>query len=120
MACERSGLSCVFPDRARLPRGRKRGSKATNGEILKRLNKLEELLAQSKTREEGESGQHRKEGAPLGKGTENNSPSIDDGSRKGSLGAKENKVTTKEDVVEGIDRYLGGQFWKSFTSEVGG
>ena len=121
VACDRSGLSCVFPDRARLPRGRKRGSKATNGEILKRLNKLEELLALSKTGEDEDSGQKGQEGEQAGKSSETSGPKVDNGSRTGSIGAnsmKENKVIMRDEGVGGLDRYLGSHFWNSLTSEV--
>ncbi len=120
VACDRSGLSCTFPDRARLPRGRKRGSKATNGEILKRLNKLEELLAQSKNRQEGDCGQKGQEREPVRKSPETSGPKIVDGCRTEPLGANEIKVIVKEEGVGGLDRYLGSQFWNSLTSEVSG
>ena len=119
VACDRSGLSCVFPDRARLPRGRKRGSKATNGEILKRLNKLEELLAQSKDRQEGEAPQKAQEGGSAGKSPETSSPNVDSGSRTGSIGGKE-KASGKEEGAGGLDRYLGSHFWNTLSSEVSG
>ena len=118
VACDRSGLSCVFPDRARLPRGRKRGSKATNGEILKRLNKLEELLAQSKSTQEGEAGQNSQDGESAGRTPETNSPKNDNPSRTGSIGGKENKAAGKEEGAGGLDRYLGSQFWNSLSNEV--
>lgn len=119
VACDRSGLSCTFPDRARLPRGRKRGSKATNGEILKRLNKLEELLAQSKNRQEGESGQKGQEREPVQKIPETSGPNTVDGCRTESLGMNRDKGIVEEEGVGGLDRYLGSQFWSSLTNEVG-
>lgn len=121
VACDRSGLSCIFPDRARLPRGRKRSSKATNGEILKRLYKLEELLAQSKNGQEEDSGQKGREGESAGKTSETSGPKVDNGSWTGSIGpncTKENTVTVREEGVGGLDRYLGSQFWNNLASEV--
>lgn len=118
VACDRSGLSCTFPDRARLPRGRKRGSKATNGEILKRLNKLEELLARNKNRQEDEPGQKDQEGEPVRKSPETSGPKAANGCRTELMGANQNKVTVENEGVWGLDRYLGSQFWNSLTSEV--
>ena len=115
VACDRSGLSCVFPDRARLPRGRKRGSKATNGEILKRLNKLEELLAQSENRQDGEPKHKSQERETAGKIPGTSSPKNDNPSQTGSVSGKE---TTAKEGVGGLDRYLGSQFWNSLSSEV--
>ncbi len=123
VACDRSGLSCTFPDRARLPRGRKRGSKATNGEILKRLNKLEELLAQSKNSQEGASGQKLGDDKPEQKTPEAGKPEVATGCRNESIGTdspSENTVTVKEEGLWGLDRYLGSQFWNRLTSEVSG
>ena len=122
MACDRSGLPCTFPDRARLPRGRKRGSKATNGEILKRLNKLEELLAQNKTRQEGEDEQKGQE-EPVRKSPETGTQRVHHDSQVESTvrnAVKDNQAAVREEGAGGLDRYLGGQFWNTLTNEVSG
>lgn len=109
-ACERSCLSCVFPNRARLPRGRTGGSKATNNELLRRLSKLEELLENAQKNENNE---------PIkpattynSRGTSGSTPNIESGAADG---AASQHVTN-----EALDKYIGTNFWKSLIHEVGG
>ena len=121
VACDRSGLSCTFPDRARLPRGRKRGSKATNGEILKRLNKLEELLAQSNAIQEEGIGPETQTTEPVQKSPDAGSHKSSEGSQVGSSGtrvAEEKKLPVGQDGAGGLDRYLAGHFWDNLSNEV--
>lgn len=119
VACERSGLPCVFPDRARLPRGRKRGSKSTNGEILKRLNKLEELLANNKNGQgEEASFEAAEHGNPRGASSIASQVTEKPGQTRteNTVGVRTNGEELDE---EGLDRYLGSTFWRSLTNEVG-
>lgn len=112
-ACDRSSLTCVFPNRARLPRGRTSVSKATNVELLRRVNKLEELLDKAS----GETN------------IDNTKPSVPP-SRNGHANPAQNfdpnPSGTSEDLVihhgvrdEVLDRYMGSNFSKSLNYEVG-
>lgn len=110
-ACERSSLPCIFPNRARLPRGRTGGSKTTNNELLHRLTKLEELL------EKANQGGRRISG-PASRTT-----SADAVGRSGSgsspsetFAAREISPTVSEDA---LNKYIGSTFWKTLTHEVG-
>lgn len=42
--CQRSGVKCVFPPPARLPRGRQGGRRKADSELLQRIAKLESLV----------------------------------------------------------------------------
>ncbi|MCJ1268877.1 hypothetical protein MMC22_008765 [Lobaria immixta] len=113
-ACERSSLPCVFPNRARLPRGRTGGSKTTNVELLRRLNKLEELL--EKANQEGKDGLI-KPSRPTSQ-----SPRVEAVRRSGSsptetVVAREISPAVSEDA---LNKYIGSTFWKSLTHEVEG
>ena len=110
-ACDRSSLVCVFPNRARLPRGRTGGSKATNIELLRRLNKLEELL--EKANQEG-------------KDDETKSPISSSSTRSGSgqvldtaiAESPKEGVNTQIGGDRDLNRYIGSTFWRSLTRQV--
>lgn len=113
-ACDRSSLPCVFPNRARLPRGRTGGSKTTNNELLRRVNKLEELLDKASGETNVDSA---KPSVPLPRDAYADSTQC--------LDLKPRR--TSEDLAirhglqdEALDRYLGSNFWKSLTYEVWG
>lgn len=113
-ACERSSLQCVFPNRARLPRGRTGGAKATNVELLRRLNKLEELL------EKGNLDRKDKPARTSGASPDVKEP---EAARKPSAspsqtpGERAMSSSSSDDV---LNRYMGTHFWKSLTNEVCG
>lgn len=113
-ACDRSSLTCVFPNRARLPRGRTGGSKTTNVELLRRVNKLEELLDKA-------SGEANVDGSKP------SVPSSQGGRSNAAQPVDFSPSETSEDLFpsptvhnEALDRYIGRNFWKSLTYEVGG
>ena len=107
-ACERSNLTCVFPNRARLPRGRTGGSKTTNVELLRRVNKLEELLEKAVNNRKNDPAQPSAELSGRGRS---------DSALNFELGAAERPTHQKvEDDV--LDRYIGSNFWKSLSHEV--
>lgn len=107
-ACERSSLPCVFPNRARLPRGRTGGSKTTNNELLHRLNKLEELL--EKANQQGKKPPRAASQASADTvGRSGSSPSE-------SIAAQESSPAVSEDA---LNKFIGSTFWKSLTHEVG-
>lgn len=107
-ACERSSFTCVYPNRARLPRGRTGGSKTTNVELLRRVSKLEELL--EKASQDGKLGSLKTSGEHIRR-------KHSDPAQEFGFGAAETPTTPKvEDDV--LDRYIGSNFWKSLTVEV--
>lgn len=107
-ACERSNLTCVFPNRARLPRGRTGGSKTTNVELLRRVNKLEELLG--KAHDNGKNTSTKPSVEHLTRGRSDSALTVDFGAAEGPTSPK------VED--EALDRYIGSYFWKNLTREV--
>ena len=116
-ACDRSSLTCVFPNRARLPRGRTGGSKTTNVELLRRVNKLEELLDKASGEANHDSTASSAQLSPM-------SPS---GHANGSQSVDMKPISTAQDSVsshpvrdEALNRYIGRNFWKNLTYEVGG
>lgn len=113
-ACERSSLPCVFPNRARLPRGRTGGSKTTNVELLRRLSKLEELL--EKANQEGKDA-FTKPSRPPSRTTAADTISRAASSPTETLIAREISPTVSEDA---LNKYIGSTFWKSLTREVSG
>lgn len=113
-ACDRSSLTCVFPNRARLPRGRTGGSKTTNVELLRRVNKLEELLDKASGEANVDSS---KPSAPLSQGRRSNSVQPVDLSPSEASDDLFPSATVRD---EALDRYIGRNFWRSLTYEVGG
>ena len=112
-ACERSSLPCVFPNRARLPRGRTGGTKTTNVELLRRLSKLEELL--EKANREGKDGFTR----PSPAASQTTVPDAVAGSGSSpadTLAGREISPAVSEDA---LNKYISSTFWKSLTHEVG-
>lgn len=107
-ACERSSLTCVFPNRARLPRGRTGGSKTTNVELLRRVNKLEELL------EKASHNAHNTSKKPFMEQLERGRS---DSALTFEFGAAEGRTSPKVED-DALDRYIGSSFWKNLTHEV--
>lgn len=122
-ACDRSNITCIFPNRARLPRGRSipGGPKTTNVELLRRVSKLEELLEKATY-----VGSDIKDAKNVGrKGSAKTAPREapnDVGSRvaEASPGAipvlSGLSPNSSEDI---LDKYIGSTFWKNLTHEVG-
>lgn len=112
-ACDRSSLVCIFPNRARLPRGRTSGSKTANVELLRRVNKLEELLEKANG--------NPKDGSPKASAPPPRSEPLDSAQISGinACETSENSVVPQNIRVETLDRYMGGNFWKSLAYEVG-
>lgn len=114
-ACERSGLPCVFPNRARLPRGRTSGSKTTNVELLRRLSKLEELL--EKASQDGKPGP-----AKISLGPASHPRSPDTAVRPEEFPSETPAsagVIPSTAADEAFNRYMSSNFWKNLTHEVG-
>ena len=114
LPCQRLGIECVFPERARHPKKKKDGAK-TNEELLARLSRMEQLIG--KMEGDGKLGaQHEPErtrSPPRIVTTEQpKRESVDDG-----RDLERQKSTTPSDS---LDRYIGSSFWRSLTSEVEG
>lgn len=105
--CSRSNLNCVFPERARHPKKKSAGSKATNDELMRRLGRMEELIDKMKTEGKDVNGK---------KLVEDGSTSPDTSrSRRTSEAPSSNGPDPAED---GMNRYIGTYFWRSLSSEV--
>ena len=111
--CQRSGLECFFPERVRHPKKKKNGSKTTNEELLARLARMEQLIGKM----EGD-----------GKGIKEESPQVY--SPPAAHLERRRRANTSDGGASGLDgpaspsdglnRYIGGNFWRSLTSEVSG
>lgn len=128
-ACERSNISCIFPNRARLPRGRSTaaGPKTTNLELLRRVSKLEELL--EKANQVGRDGKNSKDTSRNGSlkaGFEdlpspvsNDTPRTQPEASQSSMGGPIRPVISPVNSEEALNKYIGSNFWKNLTYEVG-
>ena len=109
--CQRSGLDCVFPERARHPKKKKTGSKTTNEELLARLNRMEQLI-----------GKMEGEGKPGNEDATNTSPSsvyrANNRSRANTHQSATHETDDSASPSDGLNRYIAGDFWRSLTSEV--
>lgn len=113
-ACDRSSLACIFPNRARLPRGRNGGSKTTNVELLRRVNKLEKLLDKASGEANPNSTHATVQPSPSGHSN---------GSQFSPISPSEKAPASIHDHPvrdEAMNRYIGSSFWKSLTYEVRG
>ncbi|KAL9097653.1 MAG: hypothetical protein Q9163_006321 [Psora crenata] len=108
--CQRSSLDCIFPERARHTKKKKSGSKATNEELMARLNRMEQLIGKM----EGE-GKTVKEEAIHSSGPPAASPTKLTRSNPHDGGIHPNDGSGSPS--DGLNRYIGGNFWRSLTSE---
>lgn len=128
-ACDRSNISCIFPNRARLPRGRSTagGPKTTNLELLRRVSKLEELL--EKANQVGKNGKDFKDtprngslkttfedlSSPASNDTPRTQPEASQSPNVGPVRPMISPVNSEE----ALNKYIGSNFWKNLTYEVG-
>ena len=128
-ACDRSNIPCIFPNRARLPRGRSTagGPKTTNLELLRRVSKLEELLEKAnQVGYDGKDSKNTRRNSSL-KATfeELSSAASNDIQRPQSEasqspnGAAIRPVISPVTSEEALNKYIGSNFWKNLTYEVG-
>ena len=108
--CSRSNLNCVFPERARHPKKKSTGSKATNDELMRRLGRMEELIEKMKT--EGQDVTGKKLG-------EDGSASPDTSRSRHTSETRSPGSNCPDPVEDGMSRYIGTHFWRSLGSEVG-
>lgn len=128
-ACDRSNISCIFPNRARLPRGRSTagGPKTTNLELLRRVSKLEELLEKAnQVEKDGQDSMNARRNdslkatseevsSPSSYDTPRTQPEASQSPNGGSVQPVINPVTSEE----ALNKYIGSSFWKNLTYEVG-
>lgn len=110
--CQRSSLECVFPERARHPKKKKTGSKATNDELLARLGRMEQLIGQLEGDEK-----------TLPEGRRQNSQLPDTGDTNVIKQEINERRVSREDsqgstADSNFNRFIGGSFWRSLTNEV--
>lgn len=108
--CNRSGLACVFPERARNPKKQRNGSKASNKELIRRLNRMEELIGKIEGEGEG-STEYKSMGISKPKEVDTTPSTTSDQSQTSSNG-----VGYADDS---LNRYIGSTFWRTLTCEVG-
>lgn len=128
-ACDRSNITCIFPNRARLPRGRSNasGPKTTNLELLRRVSKLEELLERAnQVEKDGKLSKNtRKNGSlkatfeevsnPASTDTPRTQPDASQSPNAGPIRPVISPVTSEE----ALNKYISSNFWKNLTYEVG-
>lgn len=97
--CQYSGLTCVFPS------GRKQTSKSGNGELLRRIARLEQLIVRSGIDEEKPSHPHAS--------TRQDQSESEElvGQNAANNGARNSKADT-------ADEFVGHSFLKSLANEV--
>jgi len=110
--CQRSGLDCVFPERARHPKKNKTASKATNDELLARLSRMEQLIGQMEGGGKPGAEDRRKS---------SQSPEIGDTVplRHTSLDRRVSGDSAHGSTGDGLNRFIASGFWRSLTNEVG-
>lgn len=128
-ACDRSNISCIFPNRARLPRGRSitGGPKTTNLELLRRVSKLEELLekANQVDKDGKDSKNTRRNGSlkatskELSSPTSNDTPRTQPEASHSPNGGPVRPMISPVTSEEALNKYIGSNFWKNLTYEVG-
>ncbi|KAG8533463.1 uncharacterized protein KY384_002246 [Bacidia gigantensis] len=110
LPCQRSGLECTFPERAKHPKKKKYGQKSTTEELLARLSRMETLLGSidgdGKTEhqepEQNKASPNARAETPI---------------RKGSWNLDKKDASGNPDH---LNRYIGGHFWRSISNEVEG
>ena len=105
--CQYSGLTCVFPS------GRKQTSKSGNGELLRRIARLEQLIVRNGIDEEQPS--HPQITTPHDKSSSANSPLQHPGEPVAQDAANHNGPDSKVDTA---DEFVGHSFLKSLANEV--
>ena len=110
--CQRSNLTCVFPERARHPKKKRDGPKASNDELLNRLRRMEELIG--KIEHDGKDGPALKSIVPQRQETAIASPRRQtQSSRSPSIQSE-----SQEGANDNLDRYIGNTYLRSLTMEV--
>ena len=110
--CQRSNLTCVFPERAKNTQRKRAGQKPSNDELLRRLKRMEELIGKI----EGEGADEQAPKPTIASGPEKRRRShIEESLRSGTSSVQGNDRDIPEDR---LDRYIGNNFLRSLTMEV--
>ena len=109
--CQRSNLTCVFPERARHPKKKRDGPKASNDELLNRLRRMEELIGKI------EGG---KDGAAPKSTPSPSQESISEGQSRSTQPSRSPSIAYEgpDQPEDGLNRYIGNSFLRSLTMEV--
>lgn len=109
--CQRSSFVCVFPERARHPKKKKAGSKATNDELLLRLSRMEQLIGQL----DGDGKTF-----PDARRKSSHTPESVDTTviKEESSERRISRENSQGSTGDGLNRFIGSGFWRSLTNEV--
>ena len=120
-ACKRAGVECIFPNRTRVPRGRRSVNQAKNAEITRRIRRLEGLiekfgaLAEEKGLDDSLTDGAAATPQSLGPSSHrSNEPNKAAGRKAAARDGGSSKRTSEED----LDRYVSSDFWKNLSNEV--
>jgi hypothetical protein len=111
--CLRAGVACVSTTLSRVPRGRQGSRRKPDGELLKRIAKLENLVKNL----EAENGGVLPAASPANSGDAQPGFEVSDGGK-----ASESKPRSSESSTASpqghLDRYLSSSFWVILSDEV--
>lgn len=114
--CQRSSLECVFPERARHPKKKKTGGKATNDELLVRLSRMEQLIGQLEGDEKTVNEGRRKGSQAVETG---DAPLVKRETPPERRVSREDSQASQGSTADNnFNRFIGGSFWRSLTNEV--
>ena len=120
-ACKRAGVECVFPNRTRVPRGRRSVNQAKNAEITRRIRRLEGLIekfgALAEEKDLDDSLPDVAAASPQSldlSSHRSNEPKKAAGRKAAARDGGSSKRTPGED----LDRYMSSSFWKNLSNEV--
>ena len=112
--CQKSNLTCVFPERVKNAKKRKNGTKTSNDELMRRLKRMEELIGKI----EGGGGDTHDGSTPNpnADGEDVGSPEIKAESPSRTPFPPKQIDDQPEDR---LNRYMGNTLFRSLTAEVG-
>jgi hypothetical protein len=111
--CLRAGVACVSTTLSRVPRGRQGSRRKPDGELLKRIAKLEDLVKNL----EAENGGVLPAASPVNIGDAQPEFGVLDRGKtsESKLRSSESSTGSPKDH---LDRYLGSSFWVTLSDEV--
>lgn len=109
--CQRSNLTCVFPERAKHPRRKRDGNKASNDELLNRLRRMEELIVKI------EGGKDEAVSSPSTLPRQNSLPRSQSQS---SHPSRSPSIPNEgaDHPEDSLNRFIGNSFIRTLTTEV--
>ena len=111
--CVRSGAVCVSSTLPRVPRGRQGGRRKPDGELLKRIAKLENLVKNLESENSGVLS------AAVTANTSDAQPASEESdTRKATSKQLERLELTASSPKANLDRYLSSSFWITLSDEV--